>query len=79
MCVNCKTYAVLPNEPPGITDPASLAYRREEQLFTASGMERQYVSKILPDKLSLSLEYQQRRCLTSDLWILLQTVVNGIL
>src|SRR5205823_13378004 len=38
-------YAVLLNEPPGITDPASLAYRREEQLFTASEMERQYVSQ----------------------------------
>ena len=78
-CYVCQfqdQYAVLLNEPPGITDPASLAYRREEQLFTASEMERQYVSQILPDKLSLSLEYQQRRCLTSDLWILLQTVFN---
>ena len=78
-CYVCQfqdQYAVLLNEPPGITDPASLAYRREEQLFTTSEMERQYVSQILPDKLRLSLEYQQRRCLTSDLWILLQTVFN---
>lgn len=76
MCQFQDRYAVLLNEPPGITDPASLAYRREEQLFTAGEMERQYVSQILPDKLNLSLEYRQRRCLTSDLWILLQTVLN---
>ena len=50
-CYVCQfqdQYAILLNEPPGITDPASLAYRREEQLFTAGEMERQYVSQILP-------------------------------
>jgi len=39
-------------------------------------MECQYVSQILPDKLRLSLEYQKRRCLSSDIRILLQTVLN---
>jgi lipopolysaccharide/colanic/teichoic acid biosynthesis glycosyltransferase len=69
-------YSVLLSEPPGITDPASLAYRREEQIFVIGQMECQYVSQILPDKLRLSLEYQKRRCLSSDIRILLQTVVN---
>ena len=69
-------YSVLLSEPPGITDPASLAYRREEQIFLIGQMECQYVSQILPDKLRLSLEYQKRRCLSSDIRILLQTVLN---
>ena len=69
-------YSVLLSEPPGITDPASLAYRREEQIFVIGQMECQYVSQILPDKLRLSLEYQKRRCLSSDIRILLQTVLN---
>jgi lipopolysaccharide/colanic/teichoic acid biosynthesis glycosyltransferase len=69
-------YSVLLSEPPGITDPASLAYRREEQIFVIGQMECQYVSQILPDKLRLSLEYQKRRCLTSDIRILLQTLLK---
>ena len=69
-------YSVLLSEPPGITDPASLAYRREEQIFVIGQMECQYVSQILPEKLRLSLEYQKRRCLSSDIRILVQTVLN---
>ena len=43
-------YSVLLSDPPGITDPASLAYRREEEIFLLGQMERQYVSQILPEK-----------------------------
>lgn len=69
-------YSLLLSEPPGITDPASLAYRHEEQLFVPGKMEQQYVGEILPSKLKLSLEYQRRRNLFSDLGVLLQTVCN---
>lgn len=69
-----EQYAILLRQPPGITDPASVAYRREEQLFHASGIEEQYLSQILPHKLRLSLEYQSRRNFFSDLAILFQTV-----
>lgn len=71
-----EQYALLLSEPPGITDPASLAYRREEKLFVPERMEQQYVSEILPEKLRLSLEYQGRRSLLSDLRVLLNTVLN---
>ncbi|HEY6339359.1 MAG TPA: sugar transferase [Candidatus Sulfotelmatobacter sp.] len=67
-------YEVILHDRPGITDPASLAYRREDHMFSASRMEEQYVEEILPAKLKLSLEYQRQRTLFSDLRILLQTV-----
>jgi lipopolysaccharide/colanic/teichoic acid biosynthesis glycosyltransferase len=69
-----EQYAALLEEPPGITDPASLAYRNESQLFIPAEMEQHYISKILPDKLRLSLEYQRRRTFASDLGILLHTL-----
>jgi lipopolysaccharide/colanic/teichoic acid biosynthesis glycosyltransferase len=71
-----EQYALLLSEPPGITDPASLAYRREDKLFVPERMEQQYVSEILPEKLRLSLEYQRRRSLLTDLHVLLTTVLG---
>ncbi|MGA2344926.1 MAG: sugar transferase, partial [Candidatus Sulfotelmatobacter sp.] len=61
---------------PGITDPASLAYRREDQILSAERIEQQYIHEILPAKLRLSLDYQQRRSLLSDLKILVQTLAG---
>ena len=71
-----EQYALLLNQPPGITDPATLAYRREETLFIAERMEQQYVSEILPEKLKLSLDYQRNRSFLSDLRVLLNTVLS---
>ncbi|MGA8761251.1 MAG: sugar transferase [Candidatus Sulfotelmatobacter sp.] len=70
-----EQYAVLLQQPPGITDPASLAYRREDILMTTERMEEQYISQILPDKLRLSLAYQRRRNFFSDLAVLLETLL----
>ena len=71
-------YAVILQDRPGITDPASLANRREDQMFSADRMERQYVEEILPAKLKLSLDYQQRRSLLSDIGILLRTAFGWV-
>jgi lipopolysaccharide/colanic/teichoic acid biosynthesis glycosyltransferase len=70
-------FAALLKDPPGITDPASLAYRREEALFSGNDdIERQYLGRILPDKLRLSLAYQKRRNFFSDLRILFKTAFS---
>lgn len=69
-----EEYASLLNELPGITDPASLVYRCEDKIFIVGSVEQHYVSKILPDKLRLSLEYQRRRTFFSDLRVLLSTI-----
>jgi lipopolysaccharide/colanic/teichoic acid biosynthesis glycosyltransferase len=71
-------YAVILQDRPGITDPAALAYRHEDQILSASGIEQQYVGEILPAKLKLSLDYQQKRTFWSDLRILLRTALRLI-
>jgi lipopolysaccharide/colanic/teichoic acid biosynthesis glycosyltransferase len=67
-------YNVLLHDPPGITDPASLAYRHEEKLLRAECLEQHYVSQVLPQKLRISLEYSRRRTFFSDLKIVFQTL-----
>jgi lipopolysaccharide/colanic/teichoic acid biosynthesis glycosyltransferase len=71
-------YAELLQDRPGITDPATLAYRREEEIFSAGQMEQQYVEEILPAKIKLSLGYQKQRTFLSDAQILLRTVFGLI-
>lgn len=66
-------YAVILQDRPGITDTATLAYRREDQILSATRMEQQYVDEILPAKLGLSMDYQKRRNFLSDVGILLKT------
>jgi len=71
-------YAFILQERPGITDPATLAYRHEDQILSASQTEEQYVEQILPAKLKLSMEYQKQRSLLSDVGILLRTAAGLI-
>jgi dTDP-4-amino-4,6-dideoxygalactose transaminase/lipopolysaccharide/colanic/teichoic acid biosynthesis glycosyltransferase len=69
-------YEVLLQDRPGITDPATLIFRHEEQILQADTLEKQYVSQILPQKLKLSLKYSQARTFFSDLGILVRTVLG---
>ncbi len=71
-------YALILQERPGITDPATLAYRREDQMLSASRMHEQYVEEILPAKLKLSLDYQMERSLLSDVRLLWRTVLGVV-
>jgi lipopolysaccharide/colanic/teichoic acid biosynthesis glycosyltransferase len=62
---------------PGITDLASLAFRDENELLSASDdPERLYLDEILPRKLELSLEYVDRQNLVEDLRIMWRTVAR---
>lgn len=69
-------YTLLLQDRPGITDPASLAYRHEHLVLDADGLEEQYVTQILPHKLQLSLEYAQQRTAFSDLGIIVRTLLG---
>jgi len=62
------------NVKPGITSPASIMNRYEEDLLTDADWEETYRRVILPAKLSVELEYLRRRTLADDLRILAQTV-----
>lgn len=60
---------------PGITDPASLRFRSEsERLAQQADPEDAYLRQILPEKLSISLDYAARATRWSDLRVLWQTV-----
>lgn len=67
-------YAVILQDRPGITDPASLVFRHEDRILCTDRLEQQYVDEVLPAKLALALEYQQKRTFASDLAILFRTV-----
>jgi lipopolysaccharide/colanic/teichoic acid biosynthesis glycosyltransferase len=69
-------YEELLQTPPGITDVASLSFRNEERLFHESSNEEQYIARILPFKLEMSLKYSRTRTFFSDIEILLRTVLG---
>lgn len=63
------------NVKPGITDPASVAYCREDELLAEkSDPERYYLEEILPDKLHKSLGYLDRISFTQDAKLILRTI-----
>jgi lipopolysaccharide/colanic/teichoic acid biosynthesis glycosyltransferase len=60
---------------PGITDPASIEFRNEEELLAAAPNPETYYRKvILPRKLDLYEEYVETRSFWGDVGILLKTV-----
>ncbi len=59
---------------PGITDPASVAFRSESELMGRHpDPERYYIEEIMPRKLSINLDYLSRRTLLSDVGVILNT------
>lgn len=60
---------------PGITDPASIRFKNENELLAeAADAEQIYILKILPAKITMNLEYGARAGLWSDLMVILETV-----
>lgn len=65
---------------PGITDPASVRFRNEEEILAASADPiRAYQETILPAKLDAYEAYVEKRSFRGDLRILAQTVVAVLL
>lgn len=60
---------------PGLTDPAVVAFRHEEELLARVGSDREalYHQRVLPVKLRLSRDYLRERTWRSDLRVLLRT------
>ena len=62
---------------PGITDLASVKYRDEaEQLAASDDPQREYVERVLPDKIALAKQYVASATLIGDLAIVLKTFVR---
>jgi lipopolysaccharide/colanic/teichoic acid biosynthesis glycosyltransferase len=65
---------------PGITDLASLKYRDESALFRLSDdPEREYVTRILPDKIALAKEYMQRSSFCFDVSLIFKTLLKVLI
>lgn len=60
---------------PGITDISSITYRNENDLLAQSNDPEQfYINEIMPEKISLSLNYIKTRTLFKDFKIILKTI-----
>jgi lipopolysaccharide/colanic/teichoic acid biosynthesis glycosyltransferase len=71
--------AVLQSRP-GITDPASMLYRREERILgEAADPIQHYRQVILPSKLLLNLRYLVYRTFWRDLKLIFITITCGLL
>lgn len=70
-------YAYVLSVRPGLTDRASVKYRDEAAFLAASpDPELEYVSRILPDKIAMARSYIAEATFTSDLGLLLSTVLR---
>lgn len=71
-----ERWALVLSVKPGITDPASIVFRNEENLLAAaSDPENEYRCVILPRKLSLYEDYLHNPTFWGDLCILFRTLV----
>ncbi|MGH7847514.1 MAG: sugar transferase [Candidatus Binatia bacterium] len=62
---------------PGLTDLASLKYRDEAAILgRADNPEREYIGRLLPDKIRLGKEYVRRASLLLDLSLIFRTVLK---
>ncbi|MFB6305779.1 MAG: sugar transferase [Flavobacteriales bacterium] len=60
---------------PGITDPASLAYIKENEILgKANDPEKEYIENIMPQKLKMNLEYIENRGFGRDMKIIATTI-----
>jgi lipopolysaccharide/colanic/teichoic acid biosynthesis glycosyltransferase len=62
---------------PGITDPASIYYRNEEELLVnTDDPEAYYRDYILPHKLDLYEEYVREKSFFGDIYLILKTIMS---
>lgn len=60
---------------PGITGPASLKYRHEEEILAAENDPESYNAKVIwPDKVRINREYMQNWSLVTDIKLIIRTI-----
>ncbi|RMH70471.1 MAG: sugar transferase [Gemmatimonadetes bacterium] len=59
---------------PGITSPASIAYRSEEAMIPPEAWDQVYFNQILPKKIETDLQYMQRATVFSDIMLIFKTL-----
>ena len=72
-----KDYEEILKVQPGITDLASLKYRDEAEVLELSqDPEKEYVNRILPEKIQLAKEYLIQSSFLFDLSLILKTLLK---
>lgn len=72
--------AALLAVPPGITDPAAIFFRDEDDVLGASeDPEREYVEELMPRKLAMNCEYLAGRTPMRDMGVIAETVRRAVL
>ncbi len=61
---------------PGITGSTQLEYRDEASMLQGDSVDEEYVTRLMPEKLKLDLEYVRTRSLLLDLKILWRTAMT---
>jgi lipopolysaccharide/colanic/teichoic acid biosynthesis glycosyltransferase len=63
---------------PGLSGPAAIRYRHEERILAqnSGNLEEYYLRNILPDKLSLDLNYIETRSIWRDFALCLKTAIT---
>jgi lipopolysaccharide/colanic/teichoic acid biosynthesis glycosyltransferase len=70
-----EKWSVVHKVKPGITDNASIEFRNEEHILSASkDPEKTYREEILPRKLDLYIEYANNHTFSGDIVIILRTI-----
>ena len=64
---------------PGITGPTQLEYRDEASMLHGDSVDEDYVTRLMPEKLKLDLEYVRTRSLLLDLRMLWRTATTLLL
>ncbi len=60
---------------PGITDPASIEYRNENEILSrAADPESVYKKEIMPEKIRLNLDYGKEASVMTDIYIIFKTI-----
>ena len=68
-------YAEVLRVRPGITDPASIKYRHEAEILgRAVDPEKEYIERVLPEKIRLGKEYVKNSSLWLDFMTILRTL-----
>lgn len=62
---------------PGITDLASITFRKEEEmLLNSSEPLKTYIEEIIPKKVALNLEYMSKMSFFYDIYIIFKTILS---
>ncbi|MBP8857546.1 MAG: sugar transferase [Anaerolineaceae bacterium] len=59
---------------PGMTSPASITYRNEEQILSSHNVMDEYLSKVMPEKLRLDQLYVRHHTFLGDLDVIFATL-----